>query len=116
MCSGFYRHLVWDDLTWRIDILSDVERAHARYPQSPAGHRRAWAKAEWRPSAHASASAVWILAEVRMRQTESTGLGSQLAWPGFHISMNVYMQVNENPGEKLQSLSKKDEFICLGFP
>ncbi len=25
--------------------------------------------------------------------------------------MNVYMQVNENPGEKLQSLSKKDEFI-----
>jgi len=26
MCGGFYRQLVWDDLTWRIDILSDVER------------------------------------------------------------------------------------------
>ena len=39
-----------------------------------------------------------------------------LFWPGFHIRMNVYMQVNENPGEKLQSLSKKDEFIWLGFP
>jgi len=51
-----------------------------------------------------------------MRQTESTGLGSHLFWPGFHIRMNVYMQVNENPGEKLQSLSKKDEFIWLGFP
>ena len=51
-----------------------------------------------------------------MRQTESTGLVSHLFWPGFHIRMNVYMQVNENPGEKLQSLSKKDEFIWLGFP
>ena len=27
MCGGFYRQLVWDDLTWRMDILSDVERA-----------------------------------------------------------------------------------------
>jgi hypothetical protein len=29
--------------------------------------------------------------------------------------MNVHMKVNENPGEKLQSLSRKDEFISLGF-
>src|SRR6266403_2700068 len=29
MCGGFYRQLVWDDLTWRIDILSDVEGAHS---------------------------------------------------------------------------------------
>jgi len=72
-------------------------------------------KAEWRPSAHASGSAVWILAAARMRQTESTGLGSYLFWPGFHIRMNAYIQVNENPGEKLQSLSRKNEFICLGF-
>jgi hypothetical protein len=60
--------------------------------------------------------AVQILAPARIRQTESAGLGSHLFWPGFHIRMNVYMQVNENPGEKLQSLSKKDEFISLGFP
>ena len=66
--------------------------------------------------AHASASAVWILAAARIRQTESTSLGSQLSWTGFHIRMNVYMQVNENPGEKLQSLTNKDEFICLEFP
>ena len=30
--------------------------------------------------------------------------------------MNVYMEVNENPGEKLQSLGKKNESIYLGFP
>jgi hypothetical protein len=65
-------------------------------------------KAEWRPSAHASASAVWMLAAARMRQTESTGLGSHLFWPGFHIRMNVYVQVNENPRKKLQPLSKKN--------
>ena len=59
---------------------------------------------------------VWILAAARIRQTESTGLGSHLFWPGFHIRMNVYMQVNENPGGKLQSLNKKVEFISLGFP
>ena len=29
--------------------------------------------------------------------------------------MNVHIKVNENPGEKLQSLSKKGGFICLGF-
>jgi hypothetical protein len=27
MCGGFYRQLVWDDLTWRIDILSDSGEA-----------------------------------------------------------------------------------------
>jgi len=63
-----------------------------------------------------SASAVWILAAARIRQTESTGLGSHLFWPGFHIKMNVYVKVNENPRKKLQPLSKKNEFICLGFP
>ena len=63
-----------------------------------------------------SEKAVWILAGARIRQTESTGLGSHLSWPGFHIRMNVHIQVNENPGEKLQFLSKKVEFISLGFP
>src|SRR6266404_3001314 len=97
MCGGFYRQLVWDDLTWRMDILSDVERA---CPLSLVANRTlpGYTKAEWRPSAHAGVSAVWILAAARMRQTESTGLGSHLFWPGFHIRMNAYVQVNENPG------------------
>ena len=56
-----------------------------------------------------------FLPRTRMRQTESTGLGSHLSSPGFHIKMNVYMQVNENPGGKLQSLSKKNELISRGF-
>jgi hypothetical protein len=59
--------------------------------------------------------AVQILAATRIRPTESIVLGLHLSWPGFHISMNVYNEVNENPGEKLQSLSKKNQFICLGF-
>ena len=60
--------------------------------------------------------AVQILAATRIRGTAWTGLGSYLFWPGFHISMNAYIQVNENPGGKLQSLNKKNEFISLGFP
>jgi hypothetical protein len=72
-------------------------------------------KAEWRPSAHASASTVWILAATRMRQTESTGMSSYLFWPGFHIRMNVYVEANENSRKKLQPLSKRNEFICLGL-
>ena len=72
-------------------------------------------KAEWRPSAYASASIVWILAATRMRQTESTGMSSHLFWRGFHIRMNVYVEANENPRKKLQPLSKKNEFICLGL-
>jgi len=54
-----------------------------------------------------SEKAVQILAAARIRQNESTGLGSYLFWPEFHISINAYIQVNENPGGKLQSLSKK---------
>ena len=30
-----------------------------------------------------------------------TGLGSYLFWPGFHIC-DVFMEVNENPGGKVQ--------------
>jgi hypothetical protein len=56
-----------------------------------------------------------VMAGARLCQTESTGLGSHLCWPGFHIRMNVHIQVNENPLKKLQPLSKKNEFICLGF-
>jgi hypothetical protein len=50
-----------------------------------------------------------------MRQTGTTGLGSHLFWPGFHIRMNVHIQVNENPRKKLQPLSKKTEFIWSDF-
>src|SRR6266446_5781287 len=58
-------------------------------------------KQKWRPSAHASVSAVWILAAAWICQTQSTGLGSYLFLPGFHIG-NVFIEVNENPGEKVQ--------------
>jgi hypothetical protein len=57
-----------------------------------------------------------VMAAARLCQNESPGLGSYSFWPGFHIRMNVYMKVNENPRKKLQPLSKKNEFICLGFP
>jgi len=46
--------------------------------------------------------AVQILAATRIRPTESAVLGSHLCWLGFHIRMNAYIQVNENPVRKLQ--------------
>ena len=46
--------------------------------------------------------AVQIPAAARLCQTESTGLGLHLFWPGLHIRMNAYIQVNENPVRKLQ--------------
>ena len=55
------------------------------------------------------------MAAARLCQNEPTGLGSYLFWLGFHIRMNVHIQVNENPAEKLQTLTKKNDFICLGF-
>jgi hypothetical protein len=57
-----------------------------------------------------------VMAAARLCQNESTGPGSYLFWPGFHIRMNVFIQVNEKPREKLQPLCKKVVLISLGFP